>query len=162
MTGSCSRRAVGRRTRALAAALALAAIAGCGGGDGGASGDLVWVAGPRVLVPPALPGDRILRGRVQNDSLRRIELDSTDLRLVSHDGRRVSGSTAFLGSFIRSVEPYNSGPLDLPDDELERLGRKLKLDPGDRAPLTVSWRESQGRPSQIDYGTGSLSVPSKP
>lgn len=97
-----------------------------------------------------------------NESLRPVKLSAKDVRVVDSEGERLDATVLFLSSFVRSLEPYNRGPVDLPDDELERLGRTVRVDPGKSAPLTVSWRENDGRPVAIEYGLGSLPVPKDP
>jgi hypothetical protein len=153
----------GRIAATLSALALLVAAGGCGGDDEGeGGGDLAWRGSPRVVVPPQLPGDRILRGTVVNDSLRPVDISAKDVRVVDADGERLDATVLFLSSFVRSLEPYNRGPVELPDDELVRLGRKVSVKPGKTAPLTVSWREREGRAVAIEYGPGSLPVPKDP
>jgi hypothetical protein len=149
------------RRAALAAALVLAALAGCGGDDEGeASGDLVWAKRPRLYLPPGLERDRILTGVVRNDSFERIDLTARDLRVETRDGERVPSAAVFGESFRRGVFPQNRGE-GTPESEQIRIGLKLRLRPGKKAPLTVSWRQASRdrRPVRVDYGAGSLPVP---
>jgi len=142
-----------------AAALALTLAAACGsespGGD--STGPLRWVAEPLAVTPEMLPDDRIVSGRVRNASMHPVELNARDVKLVDADGEPVQASVAFLDSFGRAWEVYNKGPLALPRDEWRRLGRLIRIEPGQEAPLTVSWR---GRaPQRIAYAGGLLGLP---
>lgn len=155
--------------RALAA-LSLAALpilaAACGGDDGDAGGGaaapaLVWESPPELVSSPTLPDDRILTGRVENDSLRPVEVDAEDVRLVDGDGDRVDGEAIFLAGFGHALLPPEREPEEVPEFERRRTGRSARLEPGDAVPLTVSWRraDGDGAPVRIDYGSGSLPLP---
>ena len=148
---------------AAARAVALIAIAGlalggCGGDESGdGAGPLRWQEPPQVLTNPTLPDDRILQGRVVNESLRPVELAARDVRAEDADGERMEASVAFLSGFGRAWEVYNKGPLDLPDDERRRLGKLVRIEPGRDAPLVVSWRGAA--PERLTYAGGTLTVP---
>jgi hypothetical protein len=155
-----------RRRGALAAALAALAAAGCGGADGArrvkagdGTGPLRWAQPPRLLVPATLPGDRILTGRLRNDSVRRVRVDLRDVRVLARDGASVSAQPVFLQTFGRSLWSPARGPEQEPDSERLRTGRLAFLRPGEEVPLTVAWHAAAGRPAAIDYGTGRLPVP---
>jgi hypothetical protein len=155
------------------AALALVLIvltvvpAACGGGDSavGRSTELVWSKAPRVVVPPTLPRDRILRGEVKNEGLKKITVKAADVRLLDGDGRHIEGQATFIAGYAHSLFPYGrgpgSGPGRYPDYERERLGQFAVLKPGQSRSLTVSWHDPPGpsTPVSIDYGPGSLKVP---
>jgi len=145
-----------RALAALALTLTVAALAGCGGASAG-SGDLAWKGDPRVFVPETLPEDRILQGEVVNDSLREVPLVASELTLRDAEGDEVPGSAVFLAQFGRTFYDVTRTPL--PPNERTRLGRDVRLRPGDAAPLTVSWHAEDGRPIAVDYGTGSLPIP---
>jgi hypothetical protein len=51
----------------------------------------------------------------------------------------------------------------LPEAELERIGRQLRLEPGSTAPLSVAWRLAAGgkAPARIEYGAGWLPIPGR-
>jgi hypothetical protein len=150
--------------RRVLLALALAgAIGGCGGGDGGGSkpgGELVWDKKPSLIVPKTLPNDRIVTGVVRNDSLRRVQVDAKELRLVDDRGGRVPGSIVFLNGYLHGLFPPTREP-QLSEQELERIGRRARFTPGKTLPLTVSWRERKGQrsPVRIDWGAGTLPLP---
>jgi hypothetical protein len=145
----------------VAAALMLLGATGCDGDHGNGDGPLSWAQTPRVFTPQTLPQDRVLSGRIRNDSLERVDLRAQDLKLVDRRGRRVAGSITFLAGFVHGLYPPTREPSRLPDSELLRTGRIARILPGKAAPITASWRTRTGRerPSRIDYGRGSLPVP---
>ncbi|MEX2194267.1 MAG: hypothetical protein WD844_03200 [Thermoleophilaceae bacterium] len=149
--------------QALAAAALLAALcgAGCGGDDDAAGGGpLDWSGAPRVATPPTLPDERVLTGRVANDSLEPVELDVADLRLLDESGERVQGQAVFLSGYVLPPEPRNRGPVELPEGERRRLGQLVRIEPGGEAPISVAWRIAGGRePVRLDYGDGTLALP---
>jgi hypothetical protein len=147
------------------AILIAVAIAGLAFRDGGAgdegAGDLAWVRSPRVFTPDRLPQDRILTGKLRNDSLRRIRLSVGDLRLEDANGRTVDSTAVFLDSFVHGLYPPTRQPAKLSESELRRTGRLAVLAPGESMPLTMAWRRggSGGAPLRLDYGRGYLPVP---
>ncbi|MDQ4025007.1 MAG: hypothetical protein M3217_05895 [Actinomycetota bacterium] len=150
----------------LGAAVAVAAGVplGCGGDDETGTGDLVWTKRPAVYRQPTLPRDRVLVGIVRNDSLRRIEIAAEDVRAVDRDGDALRGNATFVRGYIRPLYPPTRPPEGgLPESELERTGRKLRLEPGKTAPLSIAWRVPRGgdAPVQIDYGSGLLPIPGR-
>jgi hypothetical protein len=154
--------------RRLAAVLGVALAAGaplaCGSddGDGGATGDLVWVRQPTVIEPEALPRDHVLVGVVRNDSLRRMTIEAKDVHAADPGGNALKGQATFIRGYIHPLYPPTRPPEGgLPDSELIRLGRLVRLEPGERAHLTVAWRLQPGRepPTRIEYGFGSLPIP---
>lgn len=156
---------MGWRAAAVAAAVLLA-LTGCGGADdgGSAGGDLVWAEEPRVFTPENLPRDRILSGEVRNDSLRRVEIDAAELRLLDPSGRRVKASAIFLNTYAHQLfPPTREPPGGIPEEELIRLGVKARIDPGKTVPLTVSWRQPRGdrAPVRIEAGGSSLALPGR-
>lgn len=139
-------------------------IAGFALGDGtdggGEPGPLAWRAEPRVVVPERLPSDRILTGRVRNDSLERVRIRAGDVAPVDAEGREVQGTATFAESFLHGLHPPTREPPRLPESELRRTGRLAVIEPGRTARLTVSWRIEGGRrPVRVDYGQGSLPIP---
>jgi hypothetical protein len=151
-----------RRAAGLVLAAALAA-AGCGGSDGEVagkgSGPLKWAAEPLLFTPETLPGDRILTGRLRNDSVRRVRVDLPQVRMLAADGDRVKATPVFLQTFGKTLWSPGRGPEQLPDSELVRTGRIAFLRPGEEVPLTVAWHAADGKPAVVDYGEGSLRVP---
>lgn len=150
-----------RATLAACAALTLAAGgAGCGEETDGGAGVLHWAERPRVATPPTLPDERVLTGRVTNDSLEPVQLDVSEIRLFDQAGERVPGQAVFLSGYVLPPEPRNRGPVELPEGERRRLGQVVRLEPGRQAPISVAWRIEGGRePARLDYGDGSLALP---
>ena len=132
-----------------------------GSGSPPAPGDLVWERKPRLIVPETLPRDRILSGKVRNDSLRAVELTSKELSLVDAAGGRVPASAIFLETYVHGLYPPARQPERLPESELRRTGRKAVIHPGKSVPLTVSWRQRADTdpPVRLEFGTGALPVP---
>jgi hypothetical protein len=154
---------------ALALVLCLTAVVptACGGDDSavGRSSVLVWSKAPRVVVPPTLPGDRILRGEVENEGLKKITVKAADIELLDAEGKPVDGQSTFIAGYAHSLFPYGrgpgSGPGRYPERERERLGQFAVLKPGQSRSLTVSWHDPPGQRTvvSLDYGPGSLKVP---
>jgi len=152
-----------RRAAVLALAGALVGVAGCGGDDKG-TGELRWVGTPRVLRSADLPRDRVLRGTVENGTLRRIEIKAKDVRLVDAGGKRVDGVATFLNGYLHGLYPPTREPASgLPPIEQRRIGIVARIDPGKRAPLVLAWRLKSGArpPARVVYGAGSLPIPGR-
>jgi hypothetical protein len=138
--------------------LLAAFAAGCSDDSGG---DLVWEKEPNVYRQKTLPRDRVLVGTIRNDSLRRITIAAEDVRAVDADGNELRGNATFIRGYIHPLYPPERPPEGgLPESELERLGRQVRLEPGKTAPLSVAWRvpPDERSAARIDYGTGSLPV----
>ena len=149
---------------ALATGLAVVAPLGCNGGgdDGGGSGELVWVKQPTIVRQQTLPRDRVLVGTVRNDSLRRLTLEAKDVRAVDEDGAALKGDATFIRGYVHPLYPPTRPPAGgLPESELERLGRRVRLEPGTRTRLSVAWRLAPGGkpPVRIEYSGGWLPIP---
>jgi len=151
------------RAAAASALAAAALLAGCGGGEGAVSGagsgPLTWAEEPLLFTPETLPGDRILTGRLRNDSVRRVRVNLPDVRVLASDGDQVAATPVFLNTFGKSLWSPGRGPEQMPDSELVRTGRIAFLRPGEEVPFTVAWRAADGTPTVVDYGEGSLRVP---
>ena len=156
------------RLAPLAGAAAATAIAftGCGGanepGSTKGAGALSWTSQPTLIAPGSKPRDRILFGEVRNDSLRPIRIRASKVRVVDARGRPLLSAVLFSRGYAHGL--YGSsdpGFRDPGEFELTRLGKLVRLNPGQKAPLTVSWRLSSGagRPAQIDFGNGALPIP---
>jgi hypothetical protein len=152
------------------AALALVAIsvaaAGCGSSEGKRSVSLVWKKPPKLYVPSDLPRDRIVQGVIENRSLKqKATLKSSDIKLLDADGRRIAGVATFIAGYAHSLYPADLKPKgSYPEVEQLRIGLLAKLKAGQSAPLTVSWHDPPGprTPVRIDYGSGTLALPTKP
>ena len=138
----------------------LGGSAGCGGG-GEDAGELRWQGRPLVFRAEGLPGDRILSGRLRNESLRRLDLEARELTLVDSDGHRLRTNALFLTGFVHGLYPPTREPGKVPDSELLRTGRIARILPGKSTPVTVSWRipAGQRRPVRLEYPGGTLPVP---
>jgi hypothetical protein len=146
-----------RRTAALAL-LALAA-AGCGGGDGEQRGGaLVWSERPSLLVATGAP-DRVLLGKVRNDSLEPVEIRAADVSVLDADGGRIAATAIFTHGLARPLYQQDRDR-QLPESDARRIGRIVSLKPGQEAPLAIGWRQRSGdaTPARIDYGAGSLAI----
>lgn len=144
------------------AAIALAAVAVSGGGGSGTSaGDIVWHEAPRLITPETLPEERIVTGTVRNDSLRRVDIAAKEFRVVDAGGRPVQSAAILLSGFGRGLYNPVRKPRPLPDAEARRTGLVARLEPGQRVPLTVSWRQSGSfdQPLRIEHRSGSLPIP---
>jgi hypothetical protein len=148
------------RRAALALTLVLVVVAaGCGGDDELGSGDLMWEKKPRVFTNANLPDDLVLAGTVRNDSLEPVLLVARDLGVRTPGGDEMESAAVFAPTFIRGVFPQNRGD-EIPESEQLRIGLRARLQPGDTAPLTVSWRQQGEQAAVVDYGAGTLPVPS--
>jgi len=148
---------------ALAAGLGVFLTAGAvrGGAAGDTGGPLGWVTTPEVYVADGLPGDRVMRGWIENRSLQRRTFTSRTVRLVDDRGRPLPNATAaFLATYMHGLYPTDRTPGDLSDFERERTGLLVKLDPGERVPVTLAWRVRDGTPARLAYPGGALEVPS--
>lgn len=151
---------------AVAAAAALALALACGDSDEpakerGGFGRLVWSSPPTVFTPRRLPDDRILVGRLKNDSLRQVELRAAeDVELLDRAGRPIQHTVVFSQSFGRDIYPPRFGARPPEEDQL-RLGLRAKLEPGATRPITVAWRERKRarRAVRLELPGGTLRVP---
>jgi hypothetical protein len=155
-----------RRWTGLALVAICLAAAGCGGSsEGKRSVALVWKTPPKLYVPSSLPRDRIVRGVIENESLKRkVTLKASDIKLLDADGRHVEGVATFIAGYAHSIYPSFRKPGgSYPESEQLRLGLIAKLKAGQSVPLTVSWHDPPGprTPVRIDYGSGTLALPTK-
>ena len=123
------------------------------------TGPLTWSGNADVFTHPTLPGDRVLTAKLRNDGLHPLRVDIGDVRLLDSSGNEVASTPVFLQTFGRSLWSAGRGPQQVPDTELLRTGRIALLRPGQEVPLTVAWRDRDGKPVRVDYGSGSLGLP---
>jgi len=81
-----------------------------------------------------------------------------DLAVRNEDGDRLESAAIFAPTIVRGVFPQNRGD-DIPVGEQLRIGLRARLEPGQTAPLTVSWRQKGERAVLVEYGRGTLPVP---
>jgi hypothetical protein len=145
---------------ALAAAAALAGVLLLARSAGGDDGRLAWNGTP-ALVQASAPTDRILYGRLRNDSLEDVDLRYQDVRVLDADGREVQSAVRFIAAFAHGLYPWSQRPDDVGDFERRRLGEIATLKPGQAAPITLSWRVPPGarQPVKVDFGTTELALP---
>lgn len=148
-----------RRAAALAAALALFAVAGCGDDP-----KIAWRKAPTVFTPDGLPHDRIAVGEVKNRSGKTVQLAADDIRVVDSDGHALRSDARYAAGFAHDLYGfYAPGPKDMGRSERLRLGRNIPIAPGDSKPLTVAWRVPVGaRPAaRIELGPATLQLPGR-
>ena len=146
-----------------AAALAVVALAGCGG-SGDPTGPLAWKGEPDLFISKARASDRVLLGTVRNVGVRdELALDASRLTVKDADGRDVEAYGQYIGAYAHGLYGAYQRPSRLPEDEARRLGLRIKLKPGTSAPLYVAFRTRPGLkpPFRVEYGKGSLPVPEK-
>ena len=152
---------MGARRAVTGLFVAAALLAGCGGDDGNSKDPLAFFDTPQVLIPSDLKNDRIMRSEVRNGTDKEVRVVAGDFKVYDDRGRRLKAAVTFAPGYIHSLYPPTRGPANLPDYELERLGKIARIAPGKTATLTVSWTEPKGRhtAARIDYGQGSLRIP---
>ncbi|MDX6702692.1 MAG: hypothetical protein QOF26_2918 [Baekduia sp.] len=152
------------RASAMALLIATMAVAGCGGGGAGVRrGDLVWEQPPLEFVPQGLASDRVVVGRVRNDSLRPLRLVAARVVVRDGAGRALRASVGFTTTYAHGLFGAFQQPSALPTEELVRLGRVVELRPGETAPFYAAWRMPAGTrgPVHVDYGAGDLTLPAR-
>jgi hypothetical protein len=154
-----------RRATVLALLVVTTAIAACGGGAGAGvrRGDLVWEQPPLEFVPQGLTSDRVVVGRVRNDSLRPLRLVAARVLVRDAAGRALRGSVGFTTTYAHGLFGAFQQPSALPTEELVRLGRVVELRPGETAPFYAAWRMAPHSrpPVHVDYGAGDLTLPAR-
>jgi hypothetical protein len=152
--------------RRAAAALAGAglALAGCGGSGGDRRSEgLEWRQEPLLFRTTHLSSDRVLTGTVENRSNRSLHIVASDVRVRDAHGAALRSSAQFVNAYAHGLYGAYQKPKPLPPNELSRLGLVVTLPPGSVIPLTVAYRvtTTTRTPLRVDYGAGSLTVPSR-
>lgn len=145
---------------AAATALLFAALAGCGGSSGPS---LAWQGAPRLFKPGDLPRDRVLLGRVRNASDKTLVLDARRVRYIDARGAAVAGTARFLLAAAHGLySPTQFGQVQNPA-ELQRLGVRVAVAPGQALPFNGAWRlrAGQAAPERVEIGDVKLPVPSQ-
>jgi hypothetical protein len=146
--------------RAVGIAVVALALAGCG--DKKEAGRLDWMGKPHVFKAQSLPNDRVVIARVKNTGDTTLHLIGAKLVARDADGKTLKTTAAFTTTFAHglygALQQPAGGP---PAAELIRLGKAIYLPAGGSAPFYAAWRLAPGtkEPVRIDYGTGSLAVP---
>lgn len=124
-------------------------------------GGLRWAEAPQVYHVPGVSTDRVLAGQVVNASGSPIEVDARRIVVIDGRGRRLDTAARFLATFAHPL--YAPLQFHTVGDafQLQRLGVYVRIEPGQKLPLTVSWRAGpSGAPaSTIDLGVGFLPLP---
>ena len=152
------------RRAAAAVAVAALAVAGCGGGGGDRhSAGLEWKKEPLLFRATHLPSDRVLMGTIENRSKRSLHIVAADIRVRDVRGAALRSYAQFINSYAHGLYGAYQKPKPLPPNELSRLGLVVTLPPGSVIPLTVAYRltPETRTPLRVDYGAGSLAVPSR-
>jgi hypothetical protein len=152
------------RCAAAVVAGAALALSGCGGGGGERrSAGLEWKQEPLVFRATHLPADRVLTGTVENRSKRSLHIVASDIRVRDAHGAALRSYAQFVNAYAHGLYGAYQKPKPLPPNELSRLGLVVTLPPGSVIPLTVAYRVTPKTrtPLRVDYGGGSLSVPSR-
>jgi hypothetical protein len=159
MTGGLSRARLAIAVALVAAAGLVAVLVFAGGADGD-DGRLAWKGTPDLLQAER-PTDHILYGQIRNDSLKDVNLDYKDVRVLDTEGREVRSAVRFLAAFAHGLYPWSQRPDPLGDFERRRLGEIATIKPGQAAPITLSWRVADGaaKPSKVDFGEIELALP---
>lgn len=143
--------------------LVLATSGSPGGYGGGKSyGRVTWAEKPKVYRFKTIPDDRVLSGRLRNDSFKEVDLVARrDVKLVDAAGRAVEHAATFTPGYGRDIYPPRY-LRQIPEADQLRLGIKAKIKPGKTAPFTLTWRVRRGGrpPTRIELPGGVLSVPS--
>jgi hypothetical protein len=110
-------------------------------------------------------GAHVLIGKVRNNSKTTVRIKVPQVKVFDARGRRIGSAAVFSSTYVRSNYPHSGvarpAPGQYPEAEQERVGYLAVLGPGERAPITVSWRQRprERRANRIVLGTASLQVP---
>ena len=140
----------------------LVVVALASGGSDEASAKIVWAAAPLVQTPQYLPRDRVLVAQIRNDSLQDVDLTAADIRIVDPDGRALKSTARFLRGYAHGLFSPLQRPKTPNPNEQRQLGEIATIKPGQKAPLTLSWRVPPGgkQPVRVDIGVANdLDIP---
>lgn len=124
---------------------------------------LAWKETPRIIRVEGLPRDRVLTGRLANESRRPAELSVDHVTVVDAEGGKVKSSVRFLSAFAHGL--FSAESINLYGQpgarERRRLGEIATLKSGDSIPITLSWRVPKGaaKPVRVDFGGSSVKLP---
>ncbi len=147
----------------VAAALVVTVVVVARSGHDGDKGfgRVTWERKPTVFKVKTLPRDRILSGRLRNDSLKEVDLSARkDIELLDRRGRPVVHTAIFAEGYSRDIYPPRDRRV-VPDSDQVRLGYKAKLKPGQSRPITLAWRvpSADRAPVRVQLPGGVLALP---
>ena len=156
-------RFVKRLTAASLAALALAAVTGCGK-NGEDTPKAAWDGAPAVAPHPEIPTDRIATGRIKNEGPAELRLSVTQAEALDAHGTPVRATIRFAAGVTHSLYPPRDAPLENPRKQQERLGDAATIEPGGTAPLTIAWHAGTADrvPVKVDLGPVEVPLPPAP
>lgn len=139
------------------------AAGGCGAGEDAGYSSLAWDRPPHLYRASGGGTDRVLVGRVRNNSLRELTIEARRLRVLDADGRPLDTTGEFTVSLAHSLYGAYQRPTPFPLEERRRLGLIATIRPGLTAPLVVAFRPrgDERPPLRLDDGKGSLPIPSR-
>jgi hypothetical protein len=124
---------------------------------------LGWDGEPKLTGVPELPFDRILTGRLANESLRPVNLDAEGVKVLDIDGRALRSTVRFASAFAHGL--FSAESINLygkpGDGERRRLGEIATVNPRESVPVTLSWRVPPGRtePVAVNFGGSRVALP---
>jgi hypothetical protein len=156
-------RIVKRTAVASLAALALAAVAGCGSNDADAP-RAAWDGAPAVAPHPEIPTDRIATGRIKNEGDKELRLSVDQANALDAHGAPVRATIRFAAGVTHSLYPPRDAPLENPRRQQERLGDAATIEPGATTPLTIAWHAGTADrvPVKVDLGPVNVPLPPAP
>ena len=126
-----------------------------------APGGLAWVGEPVVFTPEGLPSDRIVTGKLRNDTGKPLELRVDRVEVRDGADTPFETSVRFVQAFGHGL--YGPGgppaPLKASQFDQKRLGERVVLEPGAERPVTVAWRLPKGSADATQVQIGSLELP---
>ena len=83
------------------------------------------------------------------------------MRVLGADGTEIRSSARFLAGFAHPLFAWSQEPKDVGDFERRRLGEIVTIEPGQTAPLVLSWRLAGGgdRAERADFGPATITLP---
>lgn len=88
-------------------------------------------------------------------------MNATAMKLRDASGAGITTDAIFSSGYSHRLAPLDRRSEVEPERLQVRRGLRLSLEPGKAAPVTVSWRQTQGAspPTRLEYGTGTLPLP---
>ena len=150
-------------TLAAVVPLSLMSFGGGGTGPRPVRATLGWDGTPQQTGVPGLPRDRILTGRLTNESLRPAELDVEDVKVLDAAGRQLPSTVRFASAFAHGLfSPESINRYGKPGQaERRRLGEIATVNAGESVPITLSWRlrPDGSRAAAVQLGDSRVTLP---